>query len=176
MDQANSSPFTVEIEQAAPLKRFSTPLFTLFNGDSDPESCLKHFKSVMILHKADNALMCKVFVMTLRGAAQDWFHTLPSGSISSFKELAYVFAKEYTSYRTIKKNPDHLFNIRKKSDESLRDYIKRFKAEKANIVGCDDQIASSAFKKGLPAEHDVYRELTIAPSQTLAEVLAIVEH
>ncbi|XP_020426613.1 uncharacterized protein LOC109950876 [Prunus persica] len=113
--------------------------------------------------------------MTLRGAAQDWFHTLPSGSINSFKELTYVFTKEYTSYRTIKKNPDHLFNLHKKPEESLRDYIKRFKAEKANIVGCDDQIASSAFKKGLPAEHDLYRELTITPSQTLAEVFAIAE-
>ncbi|XP_021819190.1 uncharacterized protein LOC110761107 [Prunus avium] len=82
---------------------------------------------------------------------------------------------QYTSYRTIKKNPDHLFNLRKKSDESLRDYIKRFKAEKANIVGCDDRIASSAFKKGLPAEHDLYRELTIAPSQTLAVVFATAE-
>ncbi|XP_020412829.1 uncharacterized protein LOC109947303 [Prunus persica] len=119
--------------------------------------------------------MCKVFAMTLRGAAQDWFHTLPSGLINSFKELTYVFTKEYTSYRMIKKNPDHLFNLRKKPEESLRDYIKRFKAEKANIVGCDDQIASSAFKKGLPAKHDLYRELTITLSQTLAEVFATAE-
>ncbi|XP_034212696.1 uncharacterized protein LOC117625198 [Prunus dulcis] len=100
--------------------------------------------------------MCKVFAMTLRGAAQDWFHTLPSGSISSFMELAYVFTKEYTSYRTIKKNPDHLFNVKKKSDESLRDYIKRFKAERANIVGCDDQIASSAFKREVFATTERY--------------------
>ncbi|CAL9017513.1 unnamed protein product, partial [Prunus brigantina] len=175
MDQAISTPFTPEIEQAAPPKRFSTPSFIHFKGDSDPESHLKHFKSVMILHKADDALMCKAFAMTLRGAAQDWFHTLPSGSINSFKELAYVFTKEYTSYRTIKKNPDHLFNLCKKPDESIRDYIKRFKAEKANIVGCDDQIASSAFKKGLPAEHELYHELTITPSQTLAEVFATAE-
>ena len=175
MDQVNSTPFTLDIEQAVHPKRFSTPSFLHFKGDSDPESHLKHFKSVMILHQADDALMCKVFTITLRGAAQDWFHTLPSRSISSFKELAYVFTKEYTSYRTIKKNPDHLYNLRKKSDESLRDYIKRFKAEKANIVGCDDRIASSAFKKGLPAEHDLYRELTITPSQTLAEVYATAE-
>ncbi|XP_008238766.1 PREDICTED: uncharacterized protein LOC103337389 [Prunus mume] len=172
MDQAISTPFTPEIEQAAPPKRFSTPSFTHFKGDSDPESHLKHFKSVMILYKADDALMCKAFAMTLQRAAQDWFHTLLSESINSFKELAYVFTKEYTSYRTIKKNPDHLFNLRKKPDESIRDYIKSFKAEKANIVGCDDQIASSAFKKGLPAEHELYRELTITPSQTLAKVFA----
>ncbi|CAL2266797.1 unnamed protein product [Prunus armeniaca] len=175
INQANATPFTAEIEQAAPPKRFSTPSFTHFKGDSDLESHLKHFKSVMILHKADDALMCKVFVMTLRGIAQDWFHTLPSGSISSFKELAYVFTKEYTSYRAIKKNPDHLYNMCKKSDESLRDYIKRFKAKKANIVGCEDRIASSAFKKGLPAKHDLYRELTITLSQTLAEVYATAE-
>ncbi|XP_008222463.1 PREDICTED: uncharacterized protein LOC103322337 [Prunus mume] len=113
--------------------------------------------------------------MTLQGAAQDWFHTLPSGSISSFKELTYVFTKKYTSYRSIKKNPDHLFNLHKKSNESLRDYIKRFKAERANIVGCDDQIASSAFKRGLPTECELYRELTIYPRQTLVEVFAIAE-
>ncbi|CAL9018928.1 unnamed protein product [Prunus brigantina] len=175
MDQAISTPFTHEIEQAAPPKRFSTPSFTHFKGDSDPESHLKHFKSVMILHKDDDALMCKAFAMTLRGAAQDWFHTLPSGSINSFKELAYVFTKEYTSYRTIKKNPDHLYNLRKESDESLRDYIKRFKAEKANIVGCDNQIASSAFKRGLPTECELYRELTISPCKTLVEVFATAE-
>ncbi|XP_034208207.1 uncharacterized protein LOC117621764 [Prunus dulcis] len=176
VDRAKSSPFTAKIEQAVPSKRFSTPFFTCFKGDSDPGSHLKHFKSLMILYKAEDVLMCKVFAMILRGAAQDWFHTLLSGSINSFKELTYVFTKEYTSYRMIKKNPDHLFNLRKKPEESLRDYIKRFKARKANIVGCDDQIASSAFKKSLPAEHDFYRELTITPSQTLAEIFTTAEH
>ncbi|CAL2229742.1 unnamed protein product [Prunus armeniaca] len=91
--------------------------------------------------------------MTLHRAAHDWFHTLPSRLISYFKELAFFFTNEYTSYRTIKKQADHLFNWRKEHDESLRDYIKRFKVEKANIVGCDDRIAPSAFKKGLLAEH-----------------------
>ncbi|XP_021807028.1 uncharacterized protein LOC110750948 [Prunus avium] len=176
VDRANSSLFTTEIEQAAPPKRFSTPSFTCFKGDSDPESHLKHFKSVMILHKVEDALMCKVLAMTLLGAAQDCFYTLPFGSISSFKERAYVFTKEYTSYQTIKKNPDHLFNLHKKSDESLRDYIKRFKAERAKIVGCDDQVASSAFKRGLPTECELYGELTISPCQTLVEVFATAEH
>ncbi|CAL2258562.1 unnamed protein product [Prunus armeniaca] len=138
MDQANSTPFTTEIEQAVPPKRFSTPSFRHLKGDSNPKSHLKHFKSVMILYKVDNALMCKVFTMTLGGVAQDWFRTLPFGSISNFKKLAYVFTKECTTYRTIKKNPYYLYNLHKKSDESLRDYIKRFKAEKANIVGYND--------------------------------------
>ncbi|CAL8152784.1 unnamed protein product [Prunus armeniaca] len=129
----------------------------------------------MILYKADNALMCKVFATTLRGAAQDWFHTLLSASIGNFKEFAIIFTKEYTSYKTVRKHADHLFNLRKKPDESLRDYLRRFKAEKANIIGCNDQVPSSAFKKGLPIEHELYRELAITPSQTLVEVFATTE-
>lgn len=41
------------------------PSITLFKGDSNPESHLRHFKSAIILYKADDALMCKVFAMTL---------------------------------------------------------------------------------------------------------------
>ncbi|KAI5322877.1 hypothetical protein L3X38_031949 [Prunus dulcis] len=119
VDQVNSSSFTNEIEYVAPPKRFSTLSFTPFKQDSDPESHLKHFKSVMILYKFEDALMYKVFAMTLRGATQDWFHTIPSRSIRSFRELVLVFTKEYTSYRTIKKNPNHLFNLHNKHDESL---------------------------------------------------------
>ncbi|CAL9024666.1 unnamed protein product [Prunus brigantina] len=129
----------------------------------------------MLLNRQAYALMCKVFVMTLRGATQDWFHKQSSGSISNFKELDFIFMKEYTSYRTIKKNPGHLFNLHKKHDESLQDYIKIFKAEKANIVGCDDRIVSSTFKKDLPVEHDLYLEQAIAHSQTLAEVYLTAE-
>ncbi|CAL8119193.1 unnamed protein product [Prunus armeniaca] len=175
IDRVDCSPFTDEVERAPPPKRFTTPSITPFKGDSDPESHLRHFKSAMILYKADDALMCKVFAMNLQGAAQDWFHTLPSASIGNFKEFAIIFTKEYTSYKTVRKHADHLFNLRKKPDESLRDYLRRFKAEKANIIGCNDQVASSAFKKGLPTEHELYRELAITPSQTLAEVFTTAE-
>ncbi|CAL2265031.1 unnamed protein product [Prunus armeniaca] len=86
--------------------------------------------------------------------------------ISCLKELSFIFTKEYT----IKKQANHLFNVCKKHNESFRDYIKRFKGEKANIMGSDERNASSTFKKGLPTEHELYHELTIALSQTLAEV------
>ncbi|XP_021827660.1 uncharacterized protein LOC110768265 [Prunus avium] len=148
VDQVDSSPFTAKIKQAAPPKRFSTPSFTHFKGDFDLQSHLKH-------------------------ALQKCYDSLQGQRRANMQ--AFVFTKEYTSYWTIKKNPNHLFNLPKKHNESLRDYIKIFKIEKANIVGCDDQIASSAFKKGLPAEHNLYCELTITPSQTLVEVFATEE-
>ncbi|CAL8132889.1 unnamed protein product [Prunus armeniaca] len=54
---------------------------------------------------------------------------MPYRSISYFKELAFIVTKEYTSYEMIKKQVDHLFNLCKKHNESLPDYIKRFKVE-----------------------------------------------
>lgn len=48
--------------------------------------------------------------------------------------------------------------------------------EKSNIVGCDDQIASSVFKNGLPTKHNLDREFAITLSQTLAEVFTTAEH
>ncbi|XP_070682369.1 uncharacterized protein [Malus domestica] len=106
------------------------PHFTSFKQDGDPERYLKHYNSTMILYWNNDALMCKIFPTTLQGEVEDWFHTLPSQSIQSFDELSLVFTKEYLSYRSIKKKSDHLFNIKKNPKELLRNYMKRFKADK----------------------------------------------
>ncbi|KAM2519486.1 hypothetical protein ACFX1W_000104 [Malus domestica] len=121
------------------------PHFTSFKGDEDPERHLKRYRSTMILYRINDDLMCKIFATTLQGKAQDWFYTLPPQYIRNFYELSLVFTKEYSSYRSIKKKSDHLFDIKKNPKESLCDYVRRFKAEKARIVGCNDSIARAAF-------------------------------
>lgn len=70
-----------------------------------------------------------------------------------------VFTKEYSSYRSIKKKSDHLFNVKKNLNESFRNSMKRFKAEKAKIVSYNDLIASAAFLKCLPVDHPLFEEL-----------------
>ncbi|KAM1365326.1 hypothetical protein PS1_044031 [Malus domestica] len=95
----------------------------------------------MILYQNNNDLMCKIFTTTLQGEAQDWLYTLPSQSIRNFNEISLVFTKEYSSCRSIKKKSDHLFDVKNNPKESLRDYVRRFKAEKAKIVGCNNSIA-----------------------------------
>ncbi|KAM1709620.1 hypothetical protein ACFXTN_000097 [Malus domestica] len=125
----------------------SMPHFTSFKGDEDPERHLKRYRSTMILYRINDDLMCKIFATTLQGKAQDWFYTLPPQYIRNFYELSLVFTKEYSSYRSIKKKSDHLFDIKKNPKESLCDYVRRFKAEKARIVGCNDSIARAAFQQ-----------------------------
>ncbi|KAM2432439.1 hypothetical protein ACFX1W_019642 [Malus domestica] len=147
MTNISRSPFTDEIEQAEPPREFSMPHFTSFKGDEDPERHLKRYRSAMILYRNNDELMCKIFATTLQGEAQDWFYTLPPQSILNFYELSLVFTKEYSSYRSIKKKSDHLFDVKKNPKESLCDYMRRFKVEKAKIVGCNDLIARAAFQK-----------------------------
>ncbi|CAL8993168.1 unnamed protein product [Prunus brigantina] len=89
----------------------------------------------------------------------------PESHLRHFKSAIILYKvddalmyKEYTSYRTIRRHVDHLFNLHKKANKSHRDYLRRFKAEKANIIGCNDLIAASVFKKGLPTEHELLRK------------------
>ncbi|XP_050157440.1 uncharacterized protein LOC126631309 [Malus sylvestris] len=69
--------------------------------------------------------------------------------------------------------------IVKDSWETIRNYVKRFKAEKAKIVGCNEDIATAAFINGLPTEHPLFgklimrEELTLAASYALAEKHAL---
>ncbi|KAM2504491.1 hypothetical protein PS1_038409 [Malus domestica] len=121
----------------------------------------------MILYRNNDDLMCKIFATTLQGEAQDWFYTLSPQSIQSFDEFSLIFTKEYSSYRSIMKNCYHLFNVKKNPNESLRDYVKRFKAEKAKIVGCNDSIARTTFQKGLPTNHPMFGELIKKEDLTL---------
>ncbi|KAM1406682.1 hypothetical protein ACFX2F_001369 [Malus domestica] len=60
--------------------------------------------------------------------------------------------------------------------ESFRTYVKRFKAEKAKIVRCDDSITCSAFRKRLPADHPLFRELVIGENLTLANSYALAKN
>ncbi|KAM1481294.1 hypothetical protein ACFX2I_028338 [Malus domestica] len=119
--------------------------------------------------------MCKIFVTILQGKAQDWLHNLPPQSIQSFNELSLFSTKEYSSYRSIKKKSDHLFNVKKNLKELLRNYVKRFKVEKAKIIICNDSITSVAFQKGLLVDQLLFEEFIMKEYLTLADSFALAE-
>ncbi|KAM0956673.1 hypothetical protein ACFX2I_024853 [Malus domestica] len=175
MTNISRLPFTDEIEQAEPPREFSMPYFTSFKGDEDPERHLKHYQSAMIHYRNNDDLMCKIFATTLQGEAQDWFYTLLPQSIRNFYELSLVFTKEYSSYRSIKKKSDHLFDVKKNPKESLHDYVRRFRVEKVRIVGCNDSITRAVFQKRLLADHPLFGILIMKEDLTLADSFALAE-
>ncbi|KAM1499520.1 hypothetical protein PS1_022586 [Malus domestica] len=175
MTNISMSPFMNEIEWIDPPRGFTMPHFIPYKGDEDSDRHLKYYRSTMILYRNNDALMCKIFSTTLQGEAQDWFHTLPPQSILSFNELSFVFTKEYSSNRSIKRTSDHLFNIVKDPRETIRNYVKRFKVEKAKIVGCNEDITTAAFRNGLPTEHPLFRKLIMGEELTLTSSYALAE-
>ncbi|KAM1488601.1 hypothetical protein ACFXTO_031938 [Malus domestica] len=175
MTNISMSPFTNKIEQTDPPRGFSMPHFIPYKEDEDPYQHLKHYRSTMILYRNNDVLMCKIFATTLQGEAQDWFHILPPQSIQSFNELSFVFTKEYSSNRSIKMTSDHLFSIVKYPWETIRDYVKRFKVEKAKIVGYNEDITTTSFKNGLPTKHPLFRKLIMGEELTLAASYALAE-
>ncbi|KAB2606479.1 hypothetical protein D8674_006196 [Pyrus ussuriensis x Pyrus communis] len=111
-------------------------------------------RNAITLYANNDALMCKIFATT---------------------ELSLVFTKEYSSYCSIKKKSDYLFNMKNDLKESFCIYVKRFKVEKAKIVECDDSITCSAFRKGLPADHPLFEELIMGKNLSLANSYALAE-
>ncbi|XP_050156192.1 uncharacterized protein LOC126630070 [Malus sylvestris] len=70
---------------------------------------------------------------------------------------------------------DHLFRIVKDPRKTIHDYVKRFKVEKAKIVGCNEDIATTAFRNGLPTEHSLFEKLIMGEELTLAASYALAE-
>ena len=87
-----SSPLRQHILDYEPPREFIIPAFSKFDGSIDPYDHMLHYNQAMILNFGNDRLLCKVFLVSLRGPALAWFHKLPCNSINSFHELWATFA------------------------------------------------------------------------------------
>ena len=87
LSQIFKSLFTQGIEKAKLPRRFHQPMFTMYNGRTDPVEHVSQFKQKMAVHSQDEALLCRVFPSSLRPMPMRWFDGLRTNSISSFKKL-----------------------------------------------------------------------------------------
>ena len=65
LSQISKSPFTQGIEKAKLPRRFHQPMFTMYNGQTDPVEHVSQFKQKMAVHSQDETLMCRVFPSSL---------------------------------------------------------------------------------------------------------------
>ena len=85
--QISRSPFTRWINEGRLPQQFSQPIFTMYNGRTDPMEHVSHFNQGMAVHSKNEPFMCKVFLSSLGPVVMGWFDSLKVGSIDSFKEL-----------------------------------------------------------------------------------------
>ena len=91
------SPFLDDIKRAEMPSRFTRPSFNCYDGKTDPIEHVTHYIQMMSLHTHNDALMCKVFLLSLGPTALRLFNGLRKGSIYSFSELIQEFGIQFVT-------------------------------------------------------------------------------
>lgn len=75
----------------------------------------------------DEAVLCKVFSITLFDKALTWFASLKLGTINSWRDLEKSFLDKFSTARKIPKTRGDLANIKQREDKTLLVYLELFK-------------------------------------------------
>ncbi len=97
---------------------------------------------------ANDALRVRLFPLSLSGSAFTWFSNLPYNFINSLADLEKQFHSYFYSGVHEMKLTD-VTSIRQKHDESVQDYIQRFRDMRNrcySLVLLDSQLADLAFQ------------------------------
>lgn len=124
--------------------------------------------------QATDEVLCKVFSITFRGKARQWFDDLPRGSIASFRDLATSFLSRFFQLKKFTTTAADLMNIHQGKDESLSDFFTRFNEESLQVEHRTDQLVIAAFMNGLNSG-SFYTKLVEEAPTTVSRLMALVE-
>ncbi|XP_030958903.1 uncharacterized protein LOC115980831 [Quercus lobata] len=171
LDQISKSPFKRRIERAELPWRFTQPVFTMYNGKTDPVEHASHFNQRMAAHSRDEALMCKVFPSNLRLVAMRWFDSLKADSINSFKELTQAFGSLFITCSRVPRPLSSLLSLSMRKGETLKTYSDRYWEMYNEMNDNFEDVAISTFKSGLPIEHGLRKSLMGKPVTNLRQLI-----
>ncbi|XP_027941132.1 uncharacterized protein LOC114194928 [Vigna unguiculata] len=93
------------------------------------------------LYTSDDAIICRVFPISLKGPALNWFTRLPPNSIDCFDTLANHFGIQFATSKPHHLTSLALVNIRQEKGESLREFMERFGKISLNISNLNPEVA-----------------------------------
>ncbi|XP_065627492.1 uncharacterized protein LOC136066697 [Quercus suber] len=171
LNQISKSPFTRRIEQAELPCRFHQPIFTIYNGRTNPVEHVSHFNHRMAVHSKDEVLMCKVFLSSFGPVMMRWFDSLKANSINSFREVTQAFGSRFVTCRRMAKPLASLLSLSMQESEILKTYSNRY-WEMFNEMEDDcNGVALNTFKLGLPIEHGLRKSLTGKPVTNVRQLI-----
>ena len=112
------SPFTTFVNSFPLPSKFRMPHMDSYDGVKDPLDHLETFKILMYLQGVADAIMCRAFPTTLKGAARIWFSRLAPNSISTFKELSVQFTAHFIGGHRYKKSTACLMSMKQREDKT----------------------------------------------------------
>ncbi|XP_010243719.1 PREDICTED: uncharacterized protein LOC104587707 [Nelumbo nucifera] len=131
---------------------FKAPTLERYDKNTDPNDHLESFRALMILYGYSDALTCRTFQATFKGAARRWFSSLPPQSINSWEQFSSLFLARFISSRRAQKSVVSLMTVKQKRGESLRSYIDRFKKEELEVHDLNPMVSMhTAISELLPS-------------------------
>ncbi|XP_021603919.1 uncharacterized protein LOC110608948 [Manihot esculenta] len=108
-------------------------------------------KTFIELQTLSDALMCKVFPMTLIGPVRAWFNSMEAGSIRSFGDLTNVFISRFIAGVPAERKTSYLETVWQRKNESLREKPSTTLAElmkrAEKYIRQDDALTTSRFAR-----------------------------
>ena len=92
----------------------------MYEGSSDPNQHILKYEWSMTAARADDAVKCCSFPISLGGIATMWFTRLPPRSISSFDQLATKFVEQFCMHIARPKDVNTLSSVTQALGETLR--------------------------------------------------------
>ena len=169
------SPFTEWIVEEPKPKDFVVLTFKQFDGKFDPVDHIFNFQHKMALETRNEAILCKVFSITLTGPSLSWFKQLPEKLIDSFEELYTQFIKQYNSNRHQQKTMADLHHLVQNKDETPQQYLARFIEVMNTIYDADSVSTAGSFIKGLKLGSIFFEDLIKNTPYDMVEIRARAE-
>lgn len=155
--------------------RFTSPPFNCYNGKTDPVEHVSHYIQMMFLHTHNDALMCKVFPLSLGPTVLKWFNELRKGSIRSFSELIQEFGVRFVTCSQVHQPVDALLSMKMRTGETLCSYASRY-WELYNEIGRDNKkVIASTFRMGFPEDSGLRESLTKKPPEDMRQLMRCIE-
>ncbi|XP_039834394.1 uncharacterized protein LOC120695151 [Panicum virgatum] len=144
-----------------------------FDGESDPKTWLRTYAIAVRAAYGNNDIMAAYFPVMMSRQGQNWLEALPAGSINSWQDLCTAFVQYYPEAYPGPKTRWDLGNITQRPSESLRDYIKRYFANRNMIMDVDDRDVIYHFHQGL---HSIklWRKMFESNPKTISDMMAVV--
>ncbi|GFY87967.1 hypothetical protein Acr_05g0016060 [Actinidia rufa] len=94
--------FTRRVIRAKVSSKFKLPSqLEAYKGKIDLMDHLDSYRNLIVLQGYSDEVMCKAFLVTLKGSARTWFRKLPPRIIDSFGEISRLFVTNFMTCRAV---------------------------------------------------------------------------
>ncbi|XP_076958147.1 uncharacterized protein LOC143633786 [Bidens hawaiensis] len=126
---------------------------------TDPSDHLLSFVAVGGVSVWTLPYWCHMFALTFTRAACEWFEKFPDGQIKIWDDFVSKFSQHFSQQKKHTRHPSEILDVVRQNNESIEDFITRFKNESLNIGGISEDILRGAFRKNVKS-NELIRTLT----------------